>query len=97
MLLDIAKAAVDKALRRKQTFLRVQGTVGLDDLYQAAWCAVLEAQESGIIDPGEIQRLAERRIKQVLSNEVGRREHEFPVSYERFDDPEDDYSEDSMP
>jgi hypothetical protein len=44
-------------------------TLELDDLRQEAYVAVLEAQASGIIDPTDLQRLAETCLRRLIAQE----------------------------
>ena len=55
---------VERAVRRKAQWC--PPTLEVDDLRQEAWGAVLEAQSEGVIDPDDLQRRAELRIKDVI-------------------------------
>ena len=70
MLSDIVSAAM------KRFGKWYSSPTGREDLEQEAWVAALEAQEAGIIDPDDIQRLIENHLTNFY-----RREHRPPGEY----------------
>ncbi len=76
MLTDIVNRAVARFAKANW----MPPMLEVADLRQEAWVAVLEAQEAGIIDPEELQRLAELRIKRIMRKEL--KSPTLPVSWQ---------------
>ena len=76
MLSDVSERAVRKAVQRMGKKNWRPLTLELDDLRQEAYVAVCEAQNAGIIDLVELQRIAETHVRRIIAREARYLAHE---------------------